>query len=115
MTENNPHIHGTMNPNASFGLCLAIGVILIVITRLPQFLGGHMVPDGDECIVGVMAKHTLEGKIFPVFLYGQNYGLCTLEVGMAALFFYLFGVSAVALKAAMLLLWGLGISLLCRH
>jgi hypothetical protein len=108
LVDNSTNIPETTKANTALVVCLIIGAILIPLTRLPQFLGGHMVPDGDECIVGMMAKHTLDGKLFPVFLYGQSYGLCTLEAGTAALFFRLFGVSAVPLKAAMLLLWGIG-------
>ena len=67
-----------------------------------------MIADADESIVGLMAKHMMEGKDFPVFFYGQSYGLALLEAGTAAIFFALFGVSTVSLKAAMLLLWGSG-------
>src|SRR5436190_970996 len=83
------------------------GLILIILTRLPQFPGGKMVPDGDECVVGIMAKHLLEGVSFPVFYYGQNYGLSLIETWMAALFFLVMGLSGVALKCAMLALWSL--------
>ncbi len=87
---------------------LLLCVLLIPVTRLPQFLGGHMVPDGDEGVLGIMSKHILEGKAFPVFYYGQSYGLSTLEAGTAALFFKLFGMSTESLKASMLLLWTVG-------
>lgn len=89
-------------------LFLIGGIVLIVLTRLPQFLGGHMVPDGDECIVGLMAKHLVEGKDLPVFFYGQRYGYSLLEAWTAGMFFLAAGLSAGALKAAMLLLWSAG-------
>ncbi len=89
-------------------VCLVLGVFLIPLSRAPQVLVGNTVPDGDECIVGLMAKHMLEGKRFPVFFYGQNYGLAFFEAGTAALFFWVFGMSGASLKAAMLVLWGLG-------
>jgi len=84
------------------------GVGLILVTRLPQFLGGNLVPDGDEAIVGLMAKHMSEGRGFPLFFYGQRYGLSLFEAGSAAIFFTIFGVSTWGLKAATLLLWSVG-------
>jgi hypothetical protein len=65
-------------------------------------------PDGDECIVGLMAKHLLEGKELPLFFYGQNYGLSLFEAGITALFFSLFGISSLSLKLAMLFFFSLG-------
>lgn len=87
---------------------LLAGVALIVITRLPQFLGGRMSADADECVVGLMAKHMLEGRDFPIFFYGQKYGLTFFEAGTAAIFFKFFGVSTAPMKAAMLVLWSVG-------
>ena len=31
--------------------------------------------DSDQAIVGLMAKHLLEGRAFPLFFYGQEYML----------------------------------------
>jgi hypothetical protein len=45
--------------------------------------------NSDEAIVGLMAKHTLEGH-FPVFFYGQFY-MGSLEAMVAAAIFWLFG------------------------
>ena len=85
-----------------------VGYTLIVITRLPQLLSPSFMLDGDECILGLMAKHMAEGKETPVFLYGQNYGFSLIEGRCAALGFRLIGVSAVTLKLAMLFLWTIG-------
>jgi hypothetical protein len=86
------------------------GCILILLTRLPQFFGAMLFPDGDECIVGLMAKHIIEGKDFPLFFYGhpQPYTLSIFETLPAALFYKLFGLSAISLKAAVLCLWTTG-------
>ncbi len=46
-----------------------------VAVRLPHLLGGHVALDGDESIVGLMARDLLEGKRLPIFFYGQRYGL----------------------------------------
>jgi len=108
LTQNDTDIHETMKANTALAVSLITGALLIPLTRLPQFLGGHLVPDGDECVLGIMAKHLMEGKALPVFYYGQTYGFSLLEAGTAAVFFRLFGVSAVPLKAAMLTLWAIG-------
>ncbi|HEY3244994.1 MAG TPA: hypothetical protein VGM03_16760, partial [Phycisphaerae bacterium] len=82
--------------------------MLLALTRLPLILGGHFFPDGDECILGLMAKHLAEGRQLPVFFVGQRYGLSLVEAGFAAAAFRMFGVSPVVLKLAMLPLWALG-------
>jgi hypothetical protein len=82
--------------------------ISAVLLRMPQILGGNLLPDGDECIVGLMSKHVMEGKGFPLFLYGQNYGLTIFESSMTAVSFALFGVSVLPLKITVLLLWIVG-------
>lgn len=92
------------------GLCafLFLGVLLVVLTRMPQWTSPHLDLDGDEAILGLMAKHVYEGKAFPLFFYGQNYGLSFIETLAAASFFFCFGVSTISLKASMLFLWCLG-------
>ena len=85
-------------------------VALATITRLPQLLSPLTVADADECILGLMAKHLLETGRTTLFFYGQNYGLSIVETGAAAIAFAVAGVSAGALKAAMLALWIVGLA-----
>lgn len=80
-----------------------------LISRLPQLLSPNLLLDGDECILGLMAKHIAEGKELPIFFYGQNYGLSIVEAGAGALNFLVFGTGAVPLKLAMLGLWMAGV------
>ncbi len=87
---------------------LILGAAGIFLTRLPQFFGESAALDGDEAIVGLMAKHAAEGRELPLFFYGQRYGLTILEAGAAALFFSTFGVSAASLRLSVLVLWALG-------
>ena len=84
---------------------IAIGVV----SRLPQLLSPNLLLDGDECILGLMAKHVAEGREFPIFFYGQHYGLAVVEAPAAALSFLLFGVGVLPLKTAILALWLTGI------
>lgn len=61
-------------------------------------LGGPI--DSDEAIVGLMGKHILEGREYPVYFYGQNY-MGSLEAFLAAGAFAIFGVSVSSLKLLM--------------
>jgi hypothetical protein len=80
-----------------------------VVSRLPQLLSPNLLLDGDECYLGLMAKHLAHGKEFPIFFYGQHYGLATVEAAAGALGFVIFGTSAPTLKVAMLALWTVGV------
>lgn len=84
------------------------GIFIIILTRLPQLLNPNIVLDGDEAIVGLMAKHIVEGKSLPLFFYGQSYGLSFLEAFFGAIFFGVWGISGLALKTAMLSFWSVG-------
>lgn len=88
--------------------CLVILSAICIASRLPQLRSPNLLVDGDESVLGLMAKHMAEGKEFPVFFYGQHYALATVEAGAGALGFLIAGVSAVSLKLAMLSLWTIG-------
>lgn len=83
--------------------------VITFLSRLPQLLSENLFVDGDECIVGLMAKHFIEGKELPFFFYGQSYGFSFLEIIPIGLFYKVFGVSILAVKLAMLTLFSLGI------
>ncbi|PYR88698.1 MAG: hypothetical protein DMF84_27450 [Acidobacteria bacterium] len=80
-----------------------------LVSRLPQLLSPNLLLEGDECILGLMAMHLAGGHEFPVFFYGQKYGLSIVEAPAAALNFVIFGVGALPLKLAMLGIWIVGI------
>lgn len=86
-------------------------LFLVALTRLPFLLDPYLTADGDESIVGLMAKHILEGKAFPLFFYGQDYGISLFESLTLSLFFKMFGISTLSLKAGILMLWTLGVFL----
>ena len=90
-------------------MCLVGLAAISVVSRLPQLQSPNLLVDGDECVLGLMAKHVAQGKEFPVFFYGQHYALETVEAGVGALGFVLFGVGALTLKLAMLALWTVGV------
>jgi hypothetical protein len=84
---------------------IAVGVV----ARLPQLLSPNLLLEGDESIVGLMGLHVARGREFPLFLYGQKYGLAIVEAPMAALSFAIAGAGAVPLKLAILGLWLAGV------
>jgi hypothetical protein len=90
-------------------------VLLISLTaiaaasRLPQLRSPNLMVDGDESVLGLMATHSAQGKEFPVFFYGQRYALETVEAGVAALAFRIFGDAPLVLKESMLALWTAGV------
>jgi hypothetical protein len=59
--------------------------------------------DADQAVVGLMAKHLIEGRAFPLFFYGQQY-LLGVESWLVAPFFLVGGVSVATLKLPILLL-----------
>ncbi len=77
-----------------FTLLLLLGLAL----RLDFLIANNFTIDSDEAIVGLMAKHINEGIARPVFYYGQHY-LGSLESMIAALFFKVFGINEISLKA----------------
>jgi hypothetical protein len=71
-------------PAQTWGIWILVGALLLKIALLLTSQSGA---DGDEAVVGVMAKHMLEGKEFPLVFYGQHYGGgATVEAALAANF-----------------------------
>lgn len=94
--ENNQRIYSWLFP-----------IILIMGAFLRLYLlwnSAAMQIDSDEAIVGLMAKHIMEGREYHVFYYGQDY-MGSLEAFMIAGVFAVFGVSVLNLKLLMLALF----------
>jgi hypothetical protein len=89
---------------------VAVLAAVSFLSRLPQLSSPHLLLDGDECILGLMSKHIVEGRAVPVFLYGQTYGLAIVESSAVALSFLIAGTGVLQLKLAMLALWTVGIA-----
>jgi hypothetical protein len=91
-----------------------VAAAVLVIARIAVFLIWEQSAfDSDQAIFGLMAKHIVEGRAFPVFIYGDNYMLA-LQAWLAAPLFAIFGPSVAVLKipvalvnvaTAMLLVW----------
>jgi hypothetical protein len=76
---------------------LWLTLFLALAIRLDFLVASNWVIDSDEGIVGLMAKHTLEGNPLPTFYYGQHY-MGALEAYLASLSFQLIGITPFALK-----------------
>jgi len=83
---------------------------LCLLSRLPQLTSPylHADPNGDECVLGLMASHMAGAQEFPFYFWGQHYGFSWIEAGAVALAIKFFGTSIFSLKVPMLLLWTLG-------
>jgi len=68
-----------------------------------------MLLDGDESIVGLMAKHLYDGKELPLYFYGQRYGFSLVEELFIIPFYAVMGMTGLAVKLAMLSLWTTGV------
>jgi hypothetical protein len=95
----------TTAPTWTYPIALAA---VAVLSRLPQLLSPNLLLEGDECVLGLMGLHVAQGRGFPVFFYGQKYGLAIVEAPAAAVSFLVAGAGPVSLKAAILAIWIVG-------
>ena len=77
---------------------LGIGLKLVLLA-----MGGFPF-HADEAIVGLMARHILQGR-WPAFFYGQAY-MGSLDASLVGLAFTVIGESVGAIRAVQLLLYG---------
>src|SRR5580765_3196574 len=71
-------------------LVLVTAAAMVALRALPYLLYEQLAFDSDQAIVGLMAKHLVEGRAFPLFFYGQTYMLAV-ESWAAAPFFLIAG------------------------
>ncbi len=83
-------------------------LILVFASRIPLITSDGFKADGDESIVGLMAKAIVDHADFKVYFWGQQYGFVTFETSIAALAFKVFGMNVYSLKLSMLFLWATG-------
>jgi hypothetical protein len=83
-------------------------IVLVFLTRTPLVTGSYFQADGDEAIVGLMAKDIADHNHYNIYFWGQQYGFVTFETLCSAISFKLFGINANSLKLTMLLIWAAG-------
>lgn len=81
-----------------------LGILLVacglVLARSAVYIADNQAFfDSDQAITGLMAKHLLEGRAFPLFFYGQAY-LLAVQAWLAVPFFALFGPTVPALMGS---------------
>lgn len=82
---------------------VALGLLaLATFYRLLLLVRGWPALDSDEAVIGLMARHILQGER-PTFFWGQNY-MGPFEAYFAALLFAIFGSSTFVLALSALLL-----------
>ena len=77
---------------------IALLLVLGFVARWQLMYRMQFSIDSDEAIVGLMAKHIIEGRGIPVFYYGQHY-MGSLEPLLVAAAFSIFGSSSLVLRA----------------
>ena len=76
---------------------------LVLIRSLPSLRFEQFDFDSDQAIVGLMAKHLVEARAFPLFFYGQNYML-GVQAWIAAPFIAIGGPTVTMLRLPLVLL-----------
>jgi hypothetical protein len=80
-----------------------VAAAVLVIARSAVFLIWEQSAfDSDQAIFGLMARHILEGRAFPVFMYGDDYMLA-LQAWLAVPLVAVFGPAVAILKAPVVL------------
>lgn len=94
-----------MRAERRFALLLLIAGVAAVALRVPQLTGPHLIADGDEAVLGLMAKHLAESGDAAFFFTGQRFGIAFLEASAAAAVMKVLGPTTLALKLGVFLLW----------
>ncbi|HZJ41870.1 MAG TPA: hypothetical protein VFD51_02550 [Patescibacteria group bacterium] len=80
-------------------------IFFTLLTRLVVLLDVNLFIDGDEAIFGRMINDFINNGQWPLFFYGQNYGLVFFEVLLSAIVSLFFGINIFTMKATMLIFW----------
>jgi hypothetical protein len=84
------------------GLALAAAAVLVFLRAAVFIIYDQSFFDSDQAIVGLMAKHLIEGRAFPLYYYGQTYML-GVDAWLAAPILAIFGPTVAALHLALTL------------
>ena len=87
---------------------IAIIILMTLLTRIPLLLSPYLLLDGDECVVGMMARTLYEGHNFSLFFWGQKYGFALIEIAAILPFYFILGYCTLAVKIGILSLWTFG-------
>jgi hypothetical protein len=97
---------------------IAAACILVLLRSLVFLTYEQSNFDADQAIYGLMAKHMIEGRAFPLFMYGQQYMLAV-DAFLAVPFIAVLGPTIFALHLSIvvtnLVVAALLVFILCRH
>jgi hypothetical protein len=86
------------------GWAVVVFVLLCALTlKVALLLVGAFPFNADEAVVGLMARHMLQGR-WPVFFYGQAY-MGSLDASIVALGFAIFGQHVPVIRAVQVLMY----------
>lgn len=80
-----------------------LALVLAAVLKLWLVFGGKVTFNGDEAVVGLMARHINQGE-WPVFFYGQAY-MGSLDAFLVAGAFRLFGEQVFAIRLVQMVLY----------
>lgn len=83
-------------------VAIAVAILLVLFRCLVYLLYDHANFDSDQAIIGLMTRHLVEGRAFPLFLYGAGYMLAV-GAWLAAPWIAIFGSTVAALHASVVL------------
>ncbi len=84
---------------------LIVGVILLAfVMRIPYLMNNNGLFNSDDAIPALMSKHISEGKLPPVYFYGQLY-MGSFAEHLYAVLIVIFGYSPLLLKVAPLMFY----------
>lgn len=90
--------------SGSYELLAVAVIVLAVVLRIVLVALGWPQLDSDEGTIGIMGMHILYRGEHPIFFYAQGY-MGAMEAYLAAIMFFLFGVSTFALRFGLILLF----------
>jgi hypothetical protein len=97
------HVARVGAAHRGLAIALAAATVLVFARSFVYLAYEQSFFDSDQAIFGLMAKHLLEGRAFPLYCYGQTYMLAV-DAWVAAPFFLLFGPSVMSWHLSMVAL-----------
>jgi 4-amino-4-deoxy-L-arabinose transferase-like glycosyltransferase len=88
---------------AALPVLSVLSVLAGILMRIAWLAAGRIPFNSDEAIVGLMARHILQGER-PVFFYGQAY-MGSLDAWLIALGFKVFGSNVITMRVVQIILW----------
>ncbi|MBI4398848.1 MAG: glycosyltransferase family 39 protein [Candidatus Omnitrophica bacterium] len=87
-------------------VCIAILLVLAAfLFRLPLLIARQSIITGDEAVIGLMARHILQGE-FPIYYWGQGY-MGSLTAYVTALVSLATGMNGMAIQLSVFLFYEL--------